>query len=286
MPAITPFLWFESQAQEAAKFYTTVFPDSKLLVDSSFICEIELLGQKISLLNGGAYDKFNPTISFFVSYKAGKEVIDVYNKLKEGSKELMPLGEYPFSKQYVWFEDKFGLSWQISQSDSPINKVLFPSIMFVGQNNGKAQEAIDFYTELFPDSKTDFISRYGESAKEPNKSEHINYSNFHLGTQTMGAMDGGTQHNFQFNDAISWVISTKDQAETDYYWDKLTADEGKAKQCGWLTDKYGMTWQVVPKRLVELMTDKDHVKAGKMRSAMMKMVKIDIAGLEEAYNQE
>ena len=284
MSTITPFIWFNGNAQEAMDLYISAFPDAKIISHSLFISKISLMGQELQIMNYETKAVLNPSVSFFVNFKTAQEVEDLYHKLKDGYKELMPLGEYPFSKKYVWLQDQFGVSWQISQTDSIDKNFINPFFLFHGANVGRAQEAIDLYTRAFPESKVEFISRYGENA--PDKAEYINYSLFQLQNQQFGVMESGFDHQFEFNEAISFLISVDNQKDVDYYWDKLIEGGGKAVQCGWLEDKFGISWQVVPVQLMKLMGDSDQVKSERVRQAMFKMIKIDIAGLEAAYNQK
>jgi predicted 3-demethylubiquinone-9 3-methyltransferase (glyoxalase superfamily) len=125
------------------------------------------------------------------------------------------------------------------------------------------------------------VSRYGEEG--PGEPGSVMVANFSLDGQRFSALNGGPH--FTFSEAISFQIDCESQEEVDYYWDRLIAGGGEPSQCGWLKDKYGLSWQVVPRRLMELLSDKDPVKAGRVTQAMLQMSKIEIPKLEEAYNQ-
>lgn len=144
-----------------------------------------------------------------------------------------------------------------------------------------AEEAVNFYTSIFNDSKIENISRYGEN--EPGPVGSVMMANFKLNGQDFMALNGGPV--FKFSQAISFFVSCENQAEVDHYWDKLS-EGGEVQQCGWLVDKFGISWQIVPTALGQLMGDPDPVKAGRVMQAMLKMIKIDIAGLKQAYDQE
>ena len=141
----------------------------------------------------------------------------------------------------------------------------------------EAEEAMNFYLGIFKDAKVISITRYGKNTPMPDGT--VMTANFELFGQKFVALNVGPM--FQFTPAISFVVDCEDQAEVDYYWDKLSAG-GKPMQCAWLTDKFGVTWQIVPKRLMELMNNPDPAKAGRVMQAMMKMGKIIIADLERA----
>jgi predicted 3-demethylubiquinone-9 3-methyltransferase (glyoxalase superfamily) len=147
--------------------------------------------------------------------------------------------------------------------------------------DGNAEEAAAFYAAIFKNSKILKIARYGEAGPGPAGSVMI--VNFQIEGQEFIALNGGPQ--FKFTEAISFCINCQTQEEVDYFWNKLTADGGQEVQCGWLKDKYGLSWQVTPTILGELMSDKDTKKAQRVMQAMLQMKKIDIAALKNAYAQ-
>jgi predicted 3-demethylubiquinone-9 3-methyltransferase (glyoxalase superfamily) len=146
--------------------------------------------------------------------------------------------------------------------------------------DGKAEEATNFYVSIFKNSKVGTITRYGDSGPGPKGTVMV--ATFQLDGQEFIALNGGPQ--FTFTPAISFVVNCTTQEEIDTYWEKLS--EGGAKnQCGWLQDKYGLSWQIVPTVLGELLQDKDAAKAQRVMKAMLQMTKIDIAVLKQAYEQ-
>lgn len=144
----------------------------------------------------------------------------------------------------------------------------------------EAEQAVNFYLSVFRDGKVGEVLRYGEGAPMP--AGTVLTMTFEAGGVSFIALNGGPH--FQFNEAISLSIDCKSQAEVDYYWDRLTADGGKPGQCGWLKDKYGVSWQVVPARMIELLKDRDAGRARRAMQAMMQMTKIDVAKAEAAAN--
>ena len=147
--------------------------------------------------------------------------------------------------------------------------------------DGQAEEAANYYVSIFKDSKIDGVSRYGDAGLGP-KGSAMTVS-FTLQGQKFTALNGGPH--YKFSPAISFLVNCGDQAEVDELWDELAAG-GKPMQCAWITDKFGVTWQIVPKILMELMQDKDPIKSQRVMKAMMKMIKIDIEGLKRAYRGE
>lgn len=144
--------------------------------------------------------------------------------------------------------------------------------------DGQAEEAVTFYTSLFKDAKIITMARYPDSV--PGMGGKVLTAVFELNGQRFMALDGGPQ--FKFNESISLLINCEDQAEIDYFWNKLTADGGRESRCGWVKDKYGLSWQVVPANMGELMQSKDPAKSGRAVQALMGMSKINIKELAEA----
>ena len=142
----------------------------------------------------------------------------------------------------------------------------------------QAEAAMNHYTSIFPNAKRGQITRYGKGGPGPEGS--VLTCSFELEGREFTALNGGPA--FQFTEAISLSVAGADQAEVDYYWEKLTADGGSESQCGWLKDRFGLSWQIVPRRLVELLADPDPGRAQRATAAMLKMRKIDIAELERA----
>jgi predicted 3-demethylubiquinone-9 3-methyltransferase (glyoxalase superfamily) len=288
---ITSHLWFDKEAKEAAKFYTSVFKDSKIKDTSTIhntpsgdtdVVTIELLGQEFTLISAGPLFKFNPSISFVVACNTKQEVDALWTELSKGGKALMDLGTYPFSERYGWIQDKYGLSWQLMFfGDRAIRQRIIPTLMFVGSVVGKAEEAINFYVSVFHNAKVGDILRYGKG-EEPDREGTVKHASFTLEGQEFAGMDSAREHNFAFNEAISLMVHCETQEEIDYYWEKLSAHP-EAEQCGWLKDKYGLSWQITPNEMDEMMKDKDEKKIARVTEAFLKMKKFDIETLRKAY---
>jgi len=298
MRKIIPHLWFDKEAKEAAEFYVSVFSNSKITSSSvitdtpSGDCDImnfELRGQPFMSISAGPYFKFNPSVSLMVNFdpsreKNAKEQIDAaWEKLSEGGTVLMPLQEYPFSKHYGWIQDKFGLSWQLILTDPSGEErpAIIPSLLFVNEKCGKAEEAITFYLSVFKETKLGKIMHYGPG-QEPNKEGTVMFADFKLLDLWLAAMDGGLVHKFDFNEAISFIVHCENQEEVDYYWKKLSAVP-ESEQCGWLKDKFGVSWQIVPSAMDKMMATKDKAALQRVTQAFLAMKKFDIAELEKAY---
>jgi predicted 3-demethylubiquinone-9 3-methyltransferase (glyoxalase superfamily) len=293
MQTITTHLWFDNEAKEAAQFYTSIFKDSKIKNTAKLhntpsgsvdLLTIELLGQEFRLISAGPLFKFTPAVSFLVACNTKEEVEALWNQLSKGGSALMELGEYPFSERYGWTQDRYGLSWQVMfMGDREIEQQIIPTLMFVGKQCGKAEEAISFYAAVFHNAKVGHILRYGEN-EGPDKAGTIKHAGIELEGESFAVMDSAHAHNFTFNEAISFMVRCDTQEEIDYFWSKLSS-EPKAEQCGWLKDKFGLSWQIVPTVMDEMLQDKNEKKMARVIEAFLKMKKFDIAKLKEAYGQ-
>jgi len=294
MQRITPHLWFDKEAKQAAEFYTSIFKDSKIKNTTTLhntpsgsvdIVTIELLGQEFTLLSAGPLFKFTPAVSFLVACKTKEEVDALWKRLSENGLPLMELAEYPFSERYGWTQDKYGLSWQVMfVGNRETKQRIIPTLMFVGTQCGKTEEAMNFYTSVFPKAKVGEIVRYGKS-EQPDKEGTVKHASFTLEGQEFAGMDSAHSHNFNFNEAISLIVHCDTQKEIDHYWEKLSADP-KAEACGWLKDRYGLSWQIVPTAMDEMLKDPDETKLARLTEAFLKMKKFDIAKLREAYGKK
>jgi len=273
-----PCLWFDGIAKEAAEFYCSVFSNSKIREENPIVVTFESAGQKFMCLNGGPQFKFNPSASFFVLYESEQELIKNWETLLEGGSVLMPLDKYDWSPKYGWVQDKYGISWQLYLGKmTDVGQKFTPLLMFTGDQNGKAEEAIKFYTSVFEGSSVGGIMKYdkGENIVEG----AVKHAQFSLGKNVFMAMDSDRQHQFGFNEAISFVVECETQEEIDYYWDRLSAVP-EAEQCGWLKDRFGVSWQVVPSILGELMSDSS--RSDRVIKAFMQMKKFEIDKLVNA----
>lgn len=276
---IYPCLWFDGNAKEAASFYCNAFNDSAIISENPVVVMFKLGGEKFMALNGGPMFKLNPSVSFMVTSETEKETEELFAKLSDEGMVMMPLDKYDWSPKYAFIADKFGVSWQLYTGKlNNVGQVFSPTIMFTGKYCGKAEEAVHFYTKLFPNSSINGILHYAPG--EGDREDLVKHSQFKLNNYVMMAMDSSMDHKFSINEATSFVVNCDTQDEIDYYWNNLTADGGQEQQCGWLKDKYGVSWQIVPSVLGELMNDPD--RAGRVTQAFMKMKKFDIEALLKA----
>jgi predicted 3-demethylubiquinone-9 3-methyltransferase (glyoxalase superfamily) len=290
MQKIIPHLWYDTEVKEAVTLYMSLFENSKILNETVIedtpsgdarIINFELAGQQFAAISAGPYFKFNPSISLMVACNSIEEVNTKWKALSEGGTELMPLGEYPFSKWYGWIQDCYGLSWQLMLVDDKqsVQKIT-PNFLFSNSACGKAEEAVKYYAEVFENSEIGLISRYGKDEAQSAKAQ-INYAAFKLDGLDFSAMDNGFDVEFNYNEAFSLIVNCDDQKEIDYYWDKLSAVH-EAEQCGWCKDQFGVSWQIVPSNMNELLLNgtKDEIK--RVTEAFLQMKKFNIKVLEQA----
>jgi predicted 3-demethylubiquinone-9 3-methyltransferase (glyoxalase superfamily) len=277
-----PCLWFDGKAKDAADFYCTVFENSKVSSCNAMTVMFELEGRRFMALNGGPMFKINPSISFFVTNLNEENIEEKWKRLSDGGEILMPLDTYPWSSKYGWCKDKYGVNWQLTLQKSSGPDTIFPFLMFIKQNTGKAKEALDYYTTIFSNSEVKFVEHFGKD--DHDVEGYIKNAQFILNGNLFGLMENSGAHEFNFSEGVSIVIECETQEEIDYYWSNLTAQGGEESMCGWLKDRYGVSWQIVPSILSQLMSNPD--SASKVTGAFMKMKKFNIAELIEAAGIE
>jgi len=305
MQKITPHLTFNSHALEAVNLYTSVFKNSNVLNTTKFTEEdmkelyklpedirpgpagviksigFQLNGHDFIAVNGGPYFTFTPAISFFVTCESEPEIDYLFEKLSESGQILMPLQKYDFSERYGWLQDKYSVSWQFMLTGTP--QIITPFLMFVGEQYGKAEEAIKFYTSIFKDSAVNNIVYYGK--ENPSEEGKVVHASFRLMGEDFIAMESGLDHKFNFTEGISLYVSCDTQEELDHLWDKLS-EGGETQECGWLKDKYGVSWQIAPSIAWEMVNDSDTAKAQRVSTAILRMKKLDFDTIQKAYEQK
>lgn len=295
MQKIVPNFWFDHNAEEAVDFYLSVFNDGKITATLYYpqtaeegladfqkdfagkvlTIDFEISGYRFTAINADTTFKPTPAISFFYTCDTKEEMEELWKKLSDGGKTLMELTSYPFSEYYGWVQDKFGYTWQLILNNPEGDKrpKIMPSLLFTQENIGKAEEAMKFYTSVFKDSEISKNLNYYPAGMEPDREGMIAYADFKLLGEWVAIMDSGVDQDFGFTPAISLMVLCKDQEEIDYYWEKLSANPD-FEQCGWLIDKYGVSWQIAPANIDEL------IKLPGAYKRMMNMKKLDIVGLQ------
>jgi predicted 3-demethylubiquinone-9 3-methyltransferase (glyoxalase superfamily) len=294
---ISPCIWFQNHVEEAVKLYISTFKNSKITHTTYYTdagekvsgipkgtvqtISFEAAGLEMLGLNGGpSFGEQSPSVSLFVTCGSVAELDTVYNKLSAGGSTLLPLQEYPFSKRYVFFSDKYGIHWQLFLEEGSAQKIT-PSIIFGGDHKGLGAKAMEFYLKVFKNSKTlvDFRYAQGEGDGIPGSVKHARLL---LDGSEMVIMDSGHSQPMKMSNGISFIIHCKNQAEVDYFWDAI-AKKGQEIQCGWISDEFGVTWQVVPDELNKLM-EGEPKRSERMMQAMFKMKKLNIDELKQIYS--
>ena len=278
---ITPAIRCNGNAEEAARFYADVFREGSVVEQvPGYAATVSIHGFRLSLINGGDQYSPNPSISCILNFdpllfggeaQARAYLDELYQRLSTGG-VLMELGEYPFSPRYAWVRDRFGMTWQLMLTDpaGEPRPFILPSFMFGGTNHANAEEATEAWIALFDDARRGALRRYGEGG--PIEAGAVMFTDFTLRGTWMAAMDSGAFHDFTFTPGVSMIVSCRDQEEIDRYWAGLSAVP-EAEHCGWCVDRWGVSWQVVPHNIAELMAD------SATREKLLHMDKINLAGL-------
>lgn len=284
--------WMDGEAANAFAFYQTVFKNVKRLsslnyseansghgglpAGSLMTLEFELEGLQILLLNGGPIFKTNPSISLHVTCETVAECDELFSKLADGGEVLMPLDKYPFSEKFGWVNDKFGVSWRVIVGKA--SQKVTPTLMFQGGPDGTAEAAMKHYTSIFNNSKILAAHKFEEGEGPVNL---VKYAEFELNGELFMAFDSPISHAFNFTEGVSLIAYCKTQEEVDHFWSKLT-EGGRPSQCGWLVDKIGVSWQITPTVILELMQSQDARGYDNVMKALLEMTKLDIKALEKA----
>lgn len=274
--SIFPCIWFNDDGNEAAAFYCRIFGGT-ITTDSPVVLNFDLFGQRIMILNAGPQFQRNDSFGFTVLCNNSEEMMRYVGLLSENSPDFLPL----FEGDCCTVRDQFGISWSLLLDGRNGAQKIIPTLIFGNQNFNNAEIAGLRYTSIFKSedkTETENLNR--------NKEEIFPRGNVaKLNDYKILCRKTDSSENNHFTEAFSLVVLTDDQAKTDYLWESLLANGGRASMCGWLKDEFGVSWQIVPRRLLELMNDlEEPEKAQRVVQAMMTMQKIEIHELEAAYN--
>lgn len=289
---IIPNIWCNGTAKETGKFYadafsaagfaatsnvTSHYPNVGLLdfqrelAGEPLTVDVEIDGTRLVLVNAGPEFSPNPSVSFMLNFdpmrfgdddadgeiEAREHMVLLWERLSEHGFIMMPLSEYPFSTMYGWVQDRYGVSWQLmlTQPEGDPRPFVIPALMFDGPSQNKAAEAADFYVETFKNtpggSQIGNRSTYGQQTGHAS-ADALAFGEFRIGDQWFMASDNGSGTDHGFTCGVSLQVDCEDQTEIDRLWNALT-HVPEAEQCGWLADKYGVSWQIVPVNMAELM---------------------------------
>lgn len=293
MQKIVPNLWYDKEAREAAEFYISIFDNATFIGstilpdtpggDSEFVV-FQLEGIRFEAISGGPLFKFNPSVSLMVSCTSKEEVNLLWQALSDGGTALMPLDSYPFSKWYGWIQDRYGLSWQIMYVEDKPSQKIIPALLFSEAVCGKAEEAMNHYTEIIKNSKIIKVDHYKKGEAKSGKA-NVKFGEFQLAGMNFIAMDHGLGGDFTFDEAFSFLITCETQEEIDYYWKALSA-KPEYEQCGWLKDKFGFSWQIGSSRMNDMLMKGSPDQIKRVTKALLEMKKIDLGILEKEYSKK
>lgn len=287
---IIPHLWFEDRAEEAASLYASLVPGSRVEsvarygsagfevhgrpAGSVMSVSLVLGGLRTIAINGGPHLRPTPAVSYLVAFADVQALDRAWEALADGGRVRMPLGAYPWSARYGWLDDRWGMSWQLrlSAPGDDGETTVEPALMFTGPP-GEAEAAIDHYVAVFPDARADILARHDGSGPDPEGA--LNYARLRIAGQELGVVGSSAVHDFTFSEANAFVVACDDQAEIDRYWSALSAVP-EAERCGWLKDRFGVSWIVGPRHLPELLAS----PKPEVTEAFLRMGKIDVAALE------
>lgn len=280
-------LWFNNEAEAAAKLYVEAFENGEVQDVSYYVDDehkpkgsvmtvmFKLGDQEFMVLNGGPEFTFTPAISFFVDCEDERQLQKVWETLVDGGKMLMPLAKYPFSEKFGWLEDQYGVSWQLNLAGT--EQKIIPTLMFSNQKYGQAEAAMNDWLSIFGEGEIKFVQK--------NEDGTIAKAVFTMQGQDFSVMDSEGPHDFDFSMATSFCVNCEDQAEIDRIWEAVTA-KGKEWPCGWMEDQYGVCWQIATQDMGKLLDYSDPDRGKRVMQALYKMKKIDLAALRAAYDEE
>lgn len=296
---IVPHLWFDTEAKEAAEFYTGIFPESEIVSVCTFPDTpsggseqviFEVMGYRFMGISAGPFNQKNPSISFLIPYTQEETgmIEGIWEQMMDGGKALMDMGEYSFNKKYGWIEDKYNVSWQFFLMEEPMDETYYthrivPTLTFTNEVAGKAEEAAHFYIDIFNGGKEGEVYYYPEGMA-PDLPTHVIHGDYELESQNFFVQDSSERHDFNFSEGISLLVNCDTQEEIDYYWERLTAVP-ESEQCGWLKDKYGLSWQISPKVMDEMAENATEEELKRITEAFLKMKKYNLSELERAYKE-
>jgi predicted 3-demethylubiquinone-9 3-methyltransferase (glyoxalase superfamily) len=273
---ITPCLWYDNGAQEAANLYCSVFADTKIASQSPIVTELNVAGQSITLLDGGPMYQPNASISFYYCCKNEQELNSIWNAFAQEGTVVTPVGKQYWCDLYGWVIDKFGISWQLAVEQVTGQKIT-PYLLFTGEMYGQAEAAIAHYSSIFHNAEVKSLTRFGQ--EDGDAEGKVRHAELTIDGQVFMLMDSMFAPDLRFSEGVSLTIHCETQEEIDYYWSHLTQG-GEESMCGWLKDKFGVSWQVIPNILGKLMSDPE--KAGKAAQAFMSMRKFNIEQIVQA----
>ena len=267
--------WFNDKASDAFTIYSEALPGAEVTLDNGFLLELTMGDSVLAGMNGGPTYRPNKTISVFVELPTPTAVEQAYELLTDGGGEVyMELAENAWSPAYAWIADRWGVNWQLMCIDN-CTPTLSPALLFTGKQAGRAAEAMRFWGKIFAPSEVLTIAHYPPDA-EPDAG-NIMHAQQRIGDGKFVFCDSSAKHDAAFTPGASLVVSCDTQAEIDRYWKTLSANGGQQGRCGWLTDRFGVSWQIIPRELAGWMSNpRTGPKVGERLQRMTKLIIDDL----------
>lgn len=287
-------LWYDKEADEAVELYTSVFKNSEILHrhnlgetpsgEETIMYDFRLENVWFTAINGGPQFKLNPSISIMYLCESRELLEQIYRELSVDGEDLMPLDTYDFSEYYVWFQDKYGLNWQLMlMEEFDGDGRMSINLLFADELCGLSEDALHFYNEVFEESEIGLLSRYPEGMEGIDPRAKLNYSELILDDIMLVLSDHGVGGDFKFNEAFSLGLLCGTQEEIDYYWNALS-NVPEAEECGWLKDKFGVSWQIAPCDLNTWLTTGSEASKERVKEVMLNAKKFVIEDFEEVLD--
>lgn len=277
---IIPAFWCNGTMAEQARAYAALFPGATIdgqepaaWAPDAPGATLALDGCPVQLIDGGPMYAPTPAISLFVQRADEAGVRALWDALAEGGAVLIPLEAWPWARLYGWVQDRWGVSWQVNLGPvAEVGQAVLPYLTFVGAAAGKVRAALDLYARAFPDLTVDGIHDHDGSGPDP--AGTVMHAQVRLRGGTMMLSDSAHAHAWGFTPGTSLSVLCADQAQVDRLWD-LFLDGGQPSRCGWLTDAFGLSWQIVPQVLHDIMTTGTRDQKARAVAAFLPMDRLD-----------
>jgi predicted 3-demethylubiquinone-9 3-methyltransferase (glyoxalase superfamily) len=276
----SPFtcIWFQEEAAEAAAFYTQVLPDTRITHESGLSIELTCMGTRFLFLQGAQDLQSNRTQSLFLYAGSAEQAAKCVEALSTHGEIIMPFGTYPWASHYAWIVDRFGIQWQIDGDPIRSSQKIVTTVMFANEQKNRVSSMLAQYATIFPN----FIElmRIPAGPDIDPAPDAVSFAQYKIGSTVFNTMASPLPVTGQFNQRFSQILICDTQESIDYYWDALGAG-GNYGMCGWLEDRWGLAWQIIPAELRSWLRDAS--TSNRVMEALKRMQKIDINALRQSF---
>lgn len=294
MQTIIPHLWYDTQAKEAIAVYTSLFEDSEVKwrhqltgksAETVDVISFRLANLELLAIGAKSTAKLNESLSLLVTVNNRTELEALYQELSQGGRLLLPLDSYDFSPYYVWLEDRFGLSWQLSLDENQTTKYhLAICFLFSQEQVGLAEPFLKKYQALFQKASIEAVSYYKEG-EMPNPAAKVRSGKLTIDDQSLVVMDHGYGGESCFTEAFSLIVYVDSQKESDAYYEALS-HVPEAESCGWVEDEFGLSWQIVPRLLLEAYADRDEKSLSAINTKLLTKKRLDTKAIKDLLDDK